>query len=353
MFHLHPKTKWNDYFPETSPTNSFYSQAFNSRQSPSYLSLYVSNCLFISISSTSDGGALYTYNSITLLLVESTSFFSCKTTGSYGGALYFYRSSGQSVLHEVCGFDCSANANYHFAWIHVNDVASSKNYINYSSISRCVNENSGKRHMFGLYCGKICFPSVNVSLIKCYGQSYYYYPFADSNSVTCSLSYSSFVDNIAIEYTCFYLCRGGANYEIKSCNILRNTQGTLGTQGTIATWGNLEIKDSCILENKATYIFYQGSSYTITLSNCTVDSASNNGYMTTKNTVTKGFILGLNHMSTQNCHSEYDSAGYLTPIIQTMKKQRLCYTGDRFFYQCPQRDLFLLIFISFVLKLLP
>jgi hypothetical protein len=326
MFHLHSKTAWDDYFPETSPANSFYSKTFNSRQTPSDSSLYVSNCLFKSISSTSDGGALYSYSSMTLLLVESTSFFSCKTSGSYGGAIFFYHSSGQSVLHEVCGFDCSANAHYHFLWSQVNNAASKKNYINYSSISRC--DNSGRWHTFCLYNGKICFPSVNVSLNKCYGQSLFYYPFVYSNSVTCSLSYSSFADNTATVYTCFYLCSDGAKYEIKSCNILRNTQGSLGSEGTIATWGNLKIEDSCILENKANNIFYSASSYPITLSNCTVDSTSNNGYLTTQNTVTKCFILRLNHMSTQNCHSEYDSAVTPTLFIQSpsssKKRIRLC-----------------------------
>jgi hypothetical protein len=84
--------------------------------------------------------------------------------------------------------------------------------------------------------------------------------------------------------------------------------------------------DSCILGNIAHHIFYQeSSSHRITLSNSTIDSTSNNGYLTTQNTVTKSFILALNHMSTQNCHSEYDSVGHLTPIIQTpssSKKQK-------------------------------
>jgi hypothetical protein len=92
---------------------------------------------------------------------------------------------------------------------------------------------------------------------------------------------------------------------------------------------------SFIFDKNATRIFHQGSSSnTITLSNCTVDSYSSNGYLTTQNTVTKSFILGLNHMSTQNCHSEYDFAGTLTPIIQTSKKQ-ICYTFKRLFEYCP------------------
>jgi hypothetical protein len=130
---------------------------------------------------------------------------------------------------------------------------------------------------------------------------------------------------------------------MKSCNILRNTQGTLGTEGTIATWGNLMIEDSCILENIADCIFFQGSSYTITISNCTVDSTSNNGYLTTQNTVTKSFILALNHISTQNCHSEYDSAEVLAASIvqspSSSKKQRLYYSYDCLFHRYQQGNI--------------
>ena len=180
----------------------------------------------------------------------------------------------------------------------------------------------------------------------------YYYtgitcdPYKDPNSITCSITYSSITDIIANGYTCILLYTYGAKYEIKSCNILRNTQGTLDTGGTIYTNGYLTIDDSCILENKANRNFHQGSSYPITLSNCTVDSTSNNGYLTITNTVTKSFILALNHMSTLNCHSEYDSVGTLTPIIQTpssSKKQKLCFTYVNCFYQSQQRIFFSLL----------
>jgi hypothetical protein len=127
----------------------------------------------------------------------------------------------------------------------------------------------------------------------------------------------------------------GAKNEIKSCNIIRNTQVTLSSGGTIYSNGNLMIEDSCILKNQANYILY-ANSITITLSKCTVDSTSKYGSVVTQNTVTKSFILALNHMSTQNCHSEYDSDGILTPIIQTpssSNKQKHCYTGERFFCQ--------------------
>jgi predicted outer membrane repeat protein len=349
MFLLHSKTAWNDFFPGTSPTN-LPSQTYTYRPTPSGSNVYVLNCLFSSITSTGHGGALYC-TSISYLLVESTSFFSCKTSGQ-GGAIYFSNSSGQYVLHEVCGYDCCTtdSSNSNFVYTSVKNDVSSKNYINYSSISRCVNENS----WCTLYLnnGKNFCPSVNTSNNKCNGEFFLCFPLSYSNTVTCSLSYSSFADNYATNHVCIALWTSGAEYEIKSCNILRNTQSDLNSYGTIATNGNMKILDSCILENKADYIFYQhsSSSYRITLSNCTVDKTTNNGYLITQNTVTKSFILALNHLSTQNCRSEYDAAGTLTPIIQTpssTKVQKYYYTCQKYRFQLRDEDIVSLFSILF------
>jgi hypothetical protein len=277
-------------------------------------------------------------SSVQCLLVESTSFFSCNTSSS-GGAIYF--SGEQCVLHEVCGNGCSTtgSSNHQFIYTSVNNAASSKNYINYSSFARCVNENSNSHYILCLCNGKIFCPSINSSMNKCYSRSgIYSQPYNDQNYVISSLTYSTFADNNAIQSTCVRFCRSGAKFEIKCCNILRNTQGSLSSEGTILSDGVLTIDGSCILENTATYIFNQeSSSYTIALSNCTVDSTSNNRNLIITNTVTKSFILALNHMSTQNCHAKYDVVGVLTP--SPSKKQIHCFTGEKLFY-IPQNEKF-------------
>jgi hypothetical protein len=209
--------------------------------------------------------------------------------------------------------------------------------MNYSSIVRCVNLRLDSYYTLRLSCGKICCPSVNISMNKCqYYSGIYFYPFSDSNSFTSSFSFTIFSDNTANGYTCIFPWGGGSRKdEFKCCNILRNSQGSLSSGGTIYSCEYVMIKDSCILENKADYIF-NANSNTITVSNCTLDSTSKTGSVVIQNTVTKSFIHALNHMSTQNCNSEYDSVGYLTPNIQTpspSKKQKLCYTCEKSFYQ--------------------
>jgi hypothetical protein len=306
------RNAWNDYF--TGNPTQISQKEFGTTQNPSAASVYVSNCLFRSITLGSNGGALFCSTSVTYLLVESSSFYSCKTSSS-GGAIYFRNTgSGQCVLYKLCGYDCSSNGMFYR--VDMYNSLTSKNYVNYSSFSRCVNENSNAWNMLCHLYGRILCPSVNVSINKCSGRSgIYCEPFGDSNNVTCSLSYSTYADNNSTQYTCIFFSNSAANIEIKSCNILRNRQDSLNSEGTIFTRGNTNIEDSCILMNRANYIFYQAtSSNTITVSNCTVDSTSSSGNFVIQNTVTKSFILALKHMSTRNCHSEYDSVGTLTPL---------------------------------------
>jgi hypothetical protein len=326
-------TAWSDFYNSQQPT-PINKQKHTSRLSLSDASVYVSNCLFESITSTSDGGALFCSSSVTCLLVESSSFFSCKTSGA-GGAIYFYNTNnGQSVLHEVCGDDCWTTSNSGREFARINTKNDATNCVNYSSITRSVNEITSSWFTLCLGDGKICCQSVNISMNKCgYRSGVYCYPFDDSNSVTCSLSYSTFADNNATVHGCIRIEGSSSNNEIKYCNILRNTQGSLNEQGTIITDRNLKIEGSCILDNVANYIFFvHSSSYKITLSNCTVDKTSNNGRLTIQSTVAKSFILALNHMSTQNCHAEYYSTGCPTPITQ------LCYTCRNYFLQPRLRD---------------
>jgi hypothetical protein len=347
------KFSWNEYF-SSSPTTTLNSTEYNSQRSYSSGNIYVLNCLFNSFTSTSDGGALFCSSSVTYLLLESSSFFSCKTSDSRGGAIFVSNSNNcQCVLYGVCGNDCcstrSGGSSFQFALIHVYDGASNKNYVNYSSISRCLNERSATYYMLCLEYGKIFCPSVNMSMNKCYQHSGIdCYPSIDSSSVTCSISYSTFADNIVSDCICNYFSIGSAKYDVKCYNILRNTHVS-NSYGIIYAAVNLKIEDSCILENTANYIFYSGSSsYTITLSNCTVDKISSDGYLTIQNTVTKSFILGLNHISTQNCHSEYDSAGTLTviPYISYPTKKTFCYYHTcKNHYQARIGDLFSLALV--------
>jgi hypothetical protein len=342
---LSPKFAWNDYFTG-SPATALNSTQYSSRQTPSASSIYVLNCLFNNCAVPSGSGGALSCTSATYFFVESTSFFSCKTNSGSGGAIYFYNLNClQSVLYGLCGYDCSSTSIGPFAGIWIKDSTTTKNHFNHSSMVRCLSDAPGSCEMSNIQYGRVYCPSVNSSMNRCPCYSgIFLLPTLDSSSVTSLLSYSTIADNNATKFICIR-CTNGAKHEIKYCNILRNMQVS-NTDGIIWTNGNLMIEDSCILENTATYVFY-GS---ITISNCTVDSTTNNGYLTTLKTVTKSFIHGLNHMSTQNCHSEYDSAGILTviPYASHLTKKVFCHTCHyqaRISDSFPLISLFITIFI--------
>jgi hypothetical protein len=337
-FVLCVRSSWDDYYSVGSYP---ISKTYTSRQTFSGTYVYISNCLFRSIVSSSNGGALHC-TSLTYLLIELTSFFSCKTSTNCGGAIYFYNTNnGQCVLHEVCGNDCyttyTSGSNSQFCRIEVSTSVSSKNYVNYSSIVRCANEISNTWQMMCQINGKQCYPSVNISMNKCFGRAgIHFQPSSDSTSVTCLMTHSSLADNNSTGYNCVSLWIEAAKYEFNSCNIIRNTQVYLNSEGTIYTYGNLKIENSCILENKATYIFYAVSPCTVTLSNCTVDNTAKTGNFVLQNTITKSFILALDHMSTRDCHSGYDAVGTLTPIVQhTSSKNQIYLCTCRNFFNQP------------------
>jgi hypothetical protein len=335
------RTAWVDSFPGTTPTT--YSSGYGEKQTPSASSdggVYILNSLFNRCTSTSDGGALYCSKSVTYLLIESTSFFSCNTYTGYGGAIYFENTNnGQSVLYGVCCNDCCSTYIRHsygqFGYIQVGNNVLNKNYVNYSSISRCMNENSNSYYMLYLYNGKICCPSVNISLNKCYSYlGIYCYSSAISSYVT--LSYSTFTDNNITGYVCIYL-GGGTNskLEMKCCNVLRNTHPS-GSWGLFYIYGNMTIDDSCIIENNAPLYFEMRNPNSITLSNCTIDKTTKYGNLGTliiRKTVTKSFILTLNHISTEDCH--------FTFTISPSNKKKFYYSCKNYNYIVRLSDLIL------------
>jgi hypothetical protein len=212
------KFSWNDYFTAT-PVTTINPGEYTSRQVPSNSNVYILNCLFNNCTSINGSGGALCCTVVECLLIESSSFFSCKAIDGFGGAVYF-SFSGQCVLHGICCYNCCAiitagDPYGQFTWIGVKNDASSKNYVNYSSFTRCMNENTDSYNVLCHVNGKICCQSVNVSINKCYSRSgVLCQPYLDTSSVTASMSYSSFTDNIAFESMCIWFSTEAAKNQM-------------------------------------------------------------------------------------------------------------------------------------------
>jgi predicted outer membrane repeat protein len=324
------RTGWSDFF-EGYPSTTLVPKEYTSNQTLSGTNVYVLNCVFSKCTSTEHGGAI-SCKSASFMLIESSSFFTCNTSQRYGGAVYFQNSSCECVLYKVCANDClSTNTNVssygQFLYTEVKNGVFVKNYVNYSSISRCVNDIPNSWYTLYLNNGKTFVTSVNISKNKCGHRSgICCWPHTNSSYITCSLSYSSFTDNRASGFNCIYFQKTIPKNEIICCNILRNSHDSI-TNGIIDAYGNSTIDNSCILGNRAEFTFRTYSStYTITLTNCTIDkTATINGVLIIQSPITNVFIHTLDHLSTRNCHAEYDSLEALT--------SKKMYTCNVFFYQ--------------------
>jgi hypothetical protein len=308
------------------PTPKEYNGQSISTNSPN---VYVHDCVFRSCTNTGNGGALYCSGSVIKLLVEQSSFISCRTSSSNGGGIFFQNTNnGECVLCRVCGFDClttTSGSRGQFARINTKI----KNNVNDSSFTHSYNTNSSTQNTLRLECDNILCPYVNITNNECYWDTAIeFFPKVITGTVTCCISYSSIVNNTARSYGIIVHQNSGSQV-IDTCNILKNNQG--GTSdGIIYTNANLHIKDCCILGNgEGKVVFCQhSSSCIITISNCTIDddikSGRTYGSVTINKTIQFAFIHALSHIATQSCDSYFDSYGTLTakPIVPS--KKSLC-----------------------------
>ena len=290
--------------------------------------IYVFGCEFVECSSSSSaGGAIrVSSSSSTKMLVEKSTFYRCKTTGYYSGAISF-GTEGNCVLSEICSFECCTTTDHQFQFAKI-WCTNSKEYINRlndSTISRSINDNSGTS--FDPYHGVVTLTNNNFSLNNCkFRPCCWLDPTEETTFTYC---YNTDSNNTAElwQITVFVNYNGG--FEIKFCNIIKNEiLNRTAEGGIIYTNRNLTIRDSCILENKATCILYEDSysryRYTITVSNCTLDEdfeLKKESYVTITNKAKSSFIHALNHLSTGNCEAKYDVVGSLTPNGFTEKRR--------------------------------
>jgi hypothetical protein len=318
------------YSPGLNPTNYTRTEYSGTRLNPTANNVYVYDCFFHDFSYSSSGGALYCSGSVYKLLIEQSSFFSCKiSSGNGGGACFSYSGNYESVLSKICGFGCSCDNCGQCVFINLGNNGDYKNHFNDSSITHSLKDGKNPWDSLFLESNIIFCPSNNFTNNECYTASGFCCASKrSSTSETCRISYCSVVNNTANGgYKCIRLYYSGSTHCIDTCNILNNKQ-TTSSYGTIRSYTNVLIKDSCILGNdEGKTVFYVDSSYMITVSNCTVDNNRYSGSVTFTKTIQSSFIHALSHLSTRRCDSYFDSYGTLTakPNVPVESTKNQCY----------------------------
>jgi hypothetical protein len=339
-----------------NPTNYTRIEYSGTRLTPNANNVYVYDCFFHDFIYSSNGGAVSCSSSVYKLLIEQTSFFSCKTSGgSNGGGVYFSCSGNyECVMSKICGFGCSCGNCGTCVFVSLYNSANYKNHVNDSTFTHSLKDGTNPKDSIYLRSDNMLVPSNNFTNNECY-----YCPAfccdstRSSTSETCIISYCSIVNNTANGgYKCIRLYHSGSTHRVDTCNIINNKQ-TASEYGTIYANANILIKDSCILGNNEGKTVFYASSYTITISNCTVDNNrySGGGSVIFTKTAERSFIHALSHVVTRICDSNFDSYGTLTAKQITTSRSSLCLMSCN--YKCPIIDGLMIIKFIFLLTILP
>jgi hypothetical protein len=281
---------------------------------PSTSDVYVHCCDFLYCVSNLSGGAFYCRDVIKRLLIEQSSFVSCKS-GNNGGGIYFYNPWGsESVLSNICVFNCTSTYNSGLIIAGQSVYIDSdriRNHVNDSSVAHSLKESEYAGRILNLEDGSILCFSVNLTNNEVYICSALFCN--PSSSYEFNMLYGLIANNTAnLGYTCIWFGISGTFYFMDACNILNNDQ-TSYNYAAIRSVRDSFIKDSCIIgNNKGKKVFYTDyETTTLTLFNCTIDDdiVSNTRYSgsgTINITIEGTFGNELPHIETLSCDSYID-----------------------------------------------
>ena len=289
---------WNDFYKDPlSQTSQLFATKYSNQQNAAAGSQYVYRCFFDGCSG-SYGGAILV-SATTKLLVEETTFFSCYASGS-GSAVYFSCSSGCCILSKVCGYKCKSNSVGQFSCVNLGTSLDNNNSMIDCSISSI--DNPSYEMGICLSCGSIRVNSINSSNNICnYFTSIFLEPISSSDPSCCSVSFSYFGNNVAKGNIIVFFEYGYA-YEMKTCNVVNNSQSD-NSWGVIYSYKYLNIYDSCVVENDATYSLSVNSEGSTNVYNCIFDK-STKGSVVIKSGAARTFINQLYFIKTANCDAE-------------------------------------------------
>ena len=274
-----------------------------------------------------DGSAIYCTS--TVLVIEKSTFFNCKSTNprSGGGAVYFYNDYGQFIISKTCGYNCGVDSSYEtwgqFAYSFTGTGSGYKNQVIDSTIASCSISQKQYSALYMLYGEESC-QRVNLSKNTEFYQYTALYSLTTSSS-SFKMTYSSIVNNTGSQGII-----GFPNYysvnSIETCNIINNDYtGSSYKYGVIHTIGELTIKDSCMIMNNQgkRIILNEDDSSTVQIINCTFDISSFynaiSGEYTIINPPDSTFIVRLEHSSTGKCEAYLDERWIYPPTPDKTK----------------------------------
>ena len=216
-------------------------------------SFLIHDSLFLYLTHTSSGSALYFATNVINVLLERSYFQDCNQQASNnGGALYFYSTTGSCSLEKICASRCYINSGTplgHFGYILISNLEYIK--MNYISIRNCAPNSLTPHSSLYLHNGIQKISGLNSS--NNIGASYS--SIISNTTKLLFIQYSSFINNFGTSTGLIRLWDGFNS--IVNTNFINNSQTATNT-GIIRNdnSGITEFLYCYFFENTRTYLFH-------------------------------------------------------------------------------------------------
>jgi len=256
-----------------------------------------------SLSYAGSGGCIYLYNIISYLTIRNCVFWNC-ITGSNCSAIHFESKNGQCITEKVCAFRCySTKARGHYMFGFFLTKSNLSNFLCWSSIVQCAPDASIVRfHSMRFEDGiqKLKYNNVSSNSLTRYSG------ISNNNTKTFELSYSTFSNNLDVEYCCLRLDSGTGDRTVSYTNIVNCTQ--IGSSFGIILLqfnGEYNITNSNLQKNNAVLFYIISKS--LHVRNCNIDHVTSKLYVGSASFFSNQMALietiGLSHFSTFLCQN--------------------------------------------------
>ena len=265
--------EWTDFYTDGSEGTDLNSTINKTQRNDlsSYENAYVHDCSFSYVSGSSYGGVIY-YSIESKLLIERSSFKSCNST-SHGGVIYI-NGRGDCVISFVCAVKCNTydSCNGQFCYVMAGQNENYKNYILDSSIT--LTEQINGRYTFRHRYGNILCQRVNASNNEVSTYSGIYI----ENTPMSSISFSSFRNNTADDYSCICYDMESNTLSIINTNIIENEQKAANFGIIHSRSGTTSMTYCSIYGNKegSGKVFYANDGSTIICKSCSMKDDQKN-----------------------------------------------------------------------------
>ena len=217
------------------------------------INTYIGTTSDYSISTSSSGGVMYFYYTLTNLSVKDSIFFNCSSSGN-GGCIFYYSpiENSETLIERVCGYSCWCGLTFQdpFSITLIKDDCNHYNKYLFVSISKCSPYYSYCYSSIFVQYGNQSIKSTNSSNNNVKGVSgiRIAYP-------SCFLgSHNSFLNGNSSEYSSIYFNRNTNNL-LQFSNIINNNS-PLSNYGIVFIENGIYNISNCIFFNNYNNLFY-------------------------------------------------------------------------------------------------